>query len=175
MFLINNIGPISCILVNWIECCSRRLLTRPWIILTSPAPFDIWWKGWSAWTFRYLWWHIGPFCHDTFVSDEEVGNHIDNRHHLNDSHLFFLSKIFQRKGWSDWTYGGTDVTTNRNFQCNFFLSRNLYEYWEFCDTHLQSPVVQMQTLLFSFLCFVMHLFKLVYKLHSSQRNVNTSC
>ena len=107
ILVINNIGPISCILAKWIKCCSRRLLTRPRIIPNSPAPFVP----------RYLWWHIGPFCHDNFVSDEEVENHIDNRHHLNDSPLFFLSQDFQRKGWSYWPYGGTEVYTNRNFQC----------------------------------------------------------
>ena len=31
---------ISCILANWIKCCSRRFLTRPRIIPTSPVPFD---------------------------------------------------------------------------------------------------------------------------------------
>ena len=99
IFLINNIGPISCILANWIECCSQRLFTHPRIIPKYPAILyqDIWWKGWSAWAFRYLWWHIGPFCHDTFVSDEEVENHIDNRHHPNDSPRSFCPNIFKEK------------------------------------------------------------------------------
>ena len=37
--LITSIGPISCILANWIECCFQRLLTYPQIIPNSPAPF----------------------------------------------------------------------------------------------------------------------------------------
>ena len=45
-----------------------------------------------------LWkWHIGPFCHDTFVNDEEVKNHIDNCHHLTDSPYSFCPKMFKEK------------------------------------------------------------------------------
>ena len=98
IFLINNIGPITRILANWIECCSWRLMICPRIIPTSLSPFipRYLMKNWNGWTLRYLWWRCGPFCHDTLVSDEEVENHRNNRHYLIPP-CSFCPKIFKEK------------------------------------------------------------------------------
>ena len=59
--------------------------------------------------------------------------------------LDLFQKIFKENGISYGTYRGTEVQTHRNFQCAFFARKPL-EYWKFCETHCQSPLVQMQTL-----------------------------
>ena len=56
-----------------------------------------------------------------------------------------------------------------------FLSRHLYEYWKICETHHQSPLVQMQTLFVQFLMLCYALILTSSKLHPSQCIVNTSC
>ena len=103
ILLINN----TLVQSNWMESWAQTLLTCPWII-------------------KYLCWHRGLFCHDMFVSDEEVGNHINNRHYLYDYPLIFLSKDFQRKGWSDWTYGVREVQTPGISNSSFFVKKSLW-------------------------------------------------
>ena len=83
-----------------------------------------------------------------------------------------LCSFCPKKGWSDWTYEGTDVKLIGISNVSF-LSRNLY--WEFCETHSQSPLVQIQTLFVQFVTLCYSIILTSLKLYSSQWNVNTSC
>ena len=116
MFLVEKI----CSLTTMVQSASYQtelsvVINDLWHVLgssqlTLPLLYqDIWWKAGSGWTFRYLWWQRGPFCHDTFVSDEEV------------SPWSFCPKVFKERAEVI-----EPMEVQRNFQCVFSVKKPLW-------------------------------------------------
>ena len=65
--------------------------------------------------------------------------------------VFFLSQYSKKRlKWFNLRYNYIEMSNVS------FLSRNFYEYLEFCKTHSQSPLCRWKHFLCSLLCFLMH-------------------
>ena len=108
-----------------------------------------------------------PFCTKIFDEKDEVVEHLDTCNGTEDLSATTLLSVIKKlrtilttatslmippilsvprlsKKKPKWlNLWGTEVQTHRNFQCVFFYHDTFYEYWEFCETHCHSPLVQM--------------------------------
>ena len=138
-------GPISCILANWMESWDHRLLIYPWILPTSLAP-SVPRSLMKGWQFRYLWWHRGPFCYDTFISGEKLRTILTiATSFMIPSFLSVLRFSKKRPKWLNlWRYRGKNTQT---FPICVFCQETFMRI----ETHCQSPLLRMLTLFVQFL------------------------